>query len=150
MDGSTAFNSTSVGNYLAKRTINQLAGSDAGKAFENYVLMELTAYISYKNLRLPLTYWRTKTGLEVDFIIGLENPLAIEVKLQQRIDRKDLKGLSAFSEETDVSKLIVVSLEGKRRQVSEGGCKIDVLPWRDFLINLWEDRIVSPLSGGTV
>lgn len=63
--------------------------------------MELRAAISYKNLNLAITYWRTKSGLEVDFIIGSENPIACEVKIKNRIDKADIKGLLAFAEGAD-------------------------------------------------
>lgn len=41
-----------------------------GKSFEQFIGMELRAYLSYRRKKLPLTYWRAKSGHEVDFLIG--------------------------------------------------------------------------------
>ncbi len=41
-----------------------------GKSFEQFICMELRAYLSYRRKKLPLTYWRSKNGHEVDFLIG--------------------------------------------------------------------------------
>ena len=46
---------------------------------------------------MSLNYWRTPTGLEVDFI--LDERIAIEVKAKRAISQKDLKGLLALREE---------------------------------------------------
>ena len=40
--------------------------------------MELRSYLSYRRIKKKLTYWRTRTGFEVDFLIG--SSAAIEVK----------------------------------------------------------------------
>ena len=41
-----------------------------GKSFEQFICMELRAYLSYRRKKLPLTYWRSKSGHEVDLLIG--------------------------------------------------------------------------------
>jgi len=54
---------------------HMLAGTQAldrnsnlyGKSFEQFICMELRAYLSYRRKKLPLTYWRSKSGHEVDF-----------------------------------------------------------------------------------
>jgi uncharacterized protein len=45
-------------------------------------------------------YWRTATGMEVDFVIETPNRLLpIEVKASSRVTTADAKGLEAFLEE---------------------------------------------------
>jgi hypothetical protein len=40
------------------------------KALEHFVLMELVAHASYTELEYPIRFWRTKSGREVDFVLG--------------------------------------------------------------------------------
>ena len=60
-----------------------------GKSFEHFILMELIAYQAYKNPELEITYWRTSTGYEVDFILN-DMEVAIEVKTAKRIHETDI------------------------------------------------------------
>ena len=61
-----------------------------GKAFEQFIWMELRAYLSYQRKKLPLTFWRTKHRHEVDFLIGEQ--LAVEVKAKQNREPQRFKG----------------------------------------------------------
>jgi len=58
-----------VANYLARRR-PMLGGSEFGKSFEHYILMELKAYQAYREPEMELSFWRTAAGQEVDFILG--------------------------------------------------------------------------------
>ena len=51
---------------------------------------ELISYSDYVSQE-PLSYWRSTTGFEVDFIIG--DHTAIEVKAKENISPQDLKSL---------------------------------------------------------
>ena len=74
-----------ITNHLAKRGYLQQGSSEFGKAFENWVFHELTAYIAYEKSQLPLSYWRlADSGVEVDFIVGDLN-VAIEVKAKKNL-----------------------------------------------------------------
>ena len=91
------------------------AGSDEfGRAFEHFLIEEVRAYQSYRERFLPLSYWRTSTGLEVDLIIG-ELDAAIEFKARGQIDERDTKGLRALLEDQKVKKAIVVSLDKSQK-----------------------------------
>ena len=80
-----------VTNTLLKRA-NLLPGSELyGRALEQFIFIELRAYLDYTNRHLDLTYWSTLSQLEVDFVIGDE--VAIEVKAKARITKRELKGL---------------------------------------------------------
>jgi predicted AAA+ superfamily ATPase len=104
---------TAVANYLKKFTYHDMEGEEAGKAFEHYIFLELTAYRHLNEKRDQLFYWRIKEGDEVDFII---QNLAIEAKITTPIDRRHLKGLPKFGREFGHS-LHVVSLEPYKREM---------------------------------
>lgn len=121
-----------VANYLARRQ-PQLGSSEFGKAFEHYILMELRAYQAYRNPELSITFWRTSTGQEVDFILG-EKDLALEIKGSHRVHEGDIRTLGALQEDGPVKRCVVVCLEREPRRISKG---IEVLPWRVFIERLW-------------
>ena len=131
-----------VANYLTKRSVTELRGVAAGAAFEHYIFMELVAYNGLKKRRLDFSYWRTKTGLEVDFIIN-QAEIAIEVKINHTVHLQDIKGLLAFCEEHQPKKAIVVSLDAAPRilKINEQ-TSIHILPWNIFLQQLWNDEII--------
>ena len=68
-----------VAGYITKRRIVETKGDVFGKAFEHFIFTQINAYRSYKEKDFPINFWRTKTGLEVDFILDQGNT-AIEVK----------------------------------------------------------------------
>ncbi len=131
-----------VANYLGQQQVTALKGAVAGKSFEHYILMELIAYIGITRKRLDINYWRTKTGLEVDFIIE-QASLAIEVKISTQVHQEDLKGLIAFCEEHPKFKAIVVSQDKNPRDLKVNNqLTIHILPWRGFLEQLWNDELL--------
>ncbi len=121
-----------VSNFLARRQ-PQSQTPEFGKSFEHFILMELKAYQAYQNPELPLYFWRTSTGQEVDFILG-EMDLAIEIKSSARVHEVDSKELEVLEEESKVRKKIIVCLEKQPRLLAN---KIEVLPWKIFLEKLW-------------
>jgi len=131
-----------VANYLAKQPVTALQGENAGKSFEHYIFMELIAWVNMKKKRLDITYWRTKTGLEVDFILG-DALAAIEVKISKQVHQQDLKGLIAFCEEHPKAQAIVVSIDSRPRDlVINPDTTIHILPWDVFLTRLWEGTLI--------
>lgn len=130
-----------VANYLSKQQISALKGIAAGRSFEHYILMELMAYIGLHRKRTNITYWRTKSGLEVDFILGKAD-IAIEVKISEQVHQQDLKGLIAFCEEHPNTQAIVVSQDIRPRilKVNEN-LNISIMPWSAFLNKLWSNEI---------
>ncbi|MFA4926639.1 MAG: DUF4143 domain-containing protein [Candidatus Aminicenantales bacterium] len=127
-----------VAGAIIKRQIIETRGEQFGRAFEHFIFMEIVAYSSYSRINFPVHYWRTKSGLEVDFILG-NGEVAVEVKGQQLVDNAELKSLAAFIEENRPKKAIVVSNEREGRRVGP----IAILPWRTFLDELWAGKIVS-------
>jgi len=121
-----------VANYLARRQ-PKIGSQEFGKAFEHYILMELKAYQSYRNPDMPITFWRTSTGREVDFILG-DKKLAIEIKGTSRIHEGDIGALQALLEDGPVKKCCIVCLEKQPRQLTKN---IEAVPWQMFIERLW-------------
>jgi predicted AAA+ superfamily ATPase len=120
-----------VSGQLQRRVVTDTRGEAFGKAFEEFIHMELCAWQSYAKPDLDIRYWRTKTGHEVDFILS-GGETAIEVK-SGRIDKAELHGINAFIEDAKPKRAFIVSTEKTRRKVGE----ILVIPWREFLEELW-------------
>ena len=99
--------------------------------------MEISAYRSYAGLYFDINFWRTKSGLEVDFVLA-KGDVVIEVKGASRVDNTDLKPMQVFIEEYKPSKAIVVCNE-KEERIYNG---IRIMPWRKFLENLWAGKIL--------
>ncbi len=72
-----------VANYLKGIEVLNRNSTDFGIAFENFIAMEIRSFISYRRIKKKLTYWRTREGVEVDFIIG--SNAAIEVKSTEKL-----------------------------------------------------------------
>ena len=126
-----------VANYLARRE-PKLGSREFGKAFEHFILMECKAYQAYKNPDLPITFWRSSTGQEVDFLLG-DKDLAIEVKGAKRVHEGDIRSLLSLQDDGPVKKSIVVSLEPNPRHIHKS---IEVLPWQTFLKQLWSGKLI--------
>lgn len=129
-----------VANYLAGRQPRP-GSAEFGKAFEHYILMELRAYQAYKKPDLPISFWRTSTGQEIDFILGEKN-VVLEVKGSARVHEFDLRSIFALLEDGPVRKAVVVCLEEEPRIVSG----IEILPWKVFLERLWDGDFAGSLS----
>ena len=125
-----------VVNYLLKRK-EVIAGTEVfGYAFEHFIYMELNAYAHYSQKNFAITFWRTKSKVEVDFVYG-DHQVAIEVKSAAQVQNQHLKNLKTFLEDYTVDKALVVSNEHFPRLVGD----ILTLPWREFLNRLWAGDI---------
>lgn len=102
--------------------------------------MELLAWRAYRERDVPVRYWRTKSGLECDFILGREGSVAIEVKGGADPHPREFKGIRAYVEEHRPRQAFVVCNGDAAKHTSDG---IWVLPWRRFLERLWRDEIAA-------
>lgn len=126
-----------ITNYLLKRG-EIIAGSESyGKAFEHFIFNEIWAHCHYSGLDYSLSYWRTASQIEVDFILG-DHEVAIEVKSTDMANKKHFKGLKAFSEEYRVKNLILVTNDPVPRKSGD----ILILPWRIFLERMWSGELI--------
>ena len=126
-----------VVNTLAYRGNIALKSELFGTAFEHFIAMELRAWLSYRRLDAPLSYWRSTTQFEVDFILG--DQLALEVKGTDLVVDKHLKSLRALKEEGLVKNYGVVSLDADERTTQDN---IHIWPWQIFLQKLWKGDLV--------
>jgi uncharacterized protein len=127
-----------VAGALARRGAIEPGSELWGRALEHFIFMELTAWRDYTR-GLPLSYWRTASQLEVDFILG-EGEVAVEVKATRMAGNHDLRGLRAFREEHHPKRALLVSMDPKPRQTDDG---IEILPWAHFLGELWSGGVVE-------
>ncbi len=80
-----------------------------GMALEGLVLQHLKAWCDYSKGKYQIAYWRTKAGLEVDFIVyGEAGFWAIEVKNNKKVSSKDVRGLLHFQEDYPECKPILL------------------------------------------
>lgn len=121
-----------VAGALTQRRIPLPKGEQFGRAFEHFILMELVAYRSYKELGYPINFWRTKSGLEVDFVLS-GGEVAVEVKGDTRISKRDLHALDSFTTEFKPKHALLVCTEKEERIVGA----VRIIPWRIFLDRLW-------------
>jgi predicted AAA+ superfamily ATPase len=103
-----------VAGAHTKRRLEDERGEAFGRALEHFTLMELNAHAAYRELDYPIQFWRTKSGLEVDFVLG-KGEVAIEVKGTNRVDPRDLRPLVTFVEEHRPAKALVVCTERAER-----------------------------------
>jgi len=101
-----------------------------GAAFETWLLHELLAWRDYLSGE-PISFWRSTSGFEVDFVLG--DHTAVEVKAKENVSAQDLRSLRALAEEKKLKRYVCVSLEARRREVDG----VRLLPWREFLDELW-------------
>lgn len=127
-----------IANYLLKRSKIEQGSEAFGKAFEHLIYQEVYAHSSYSDLNYPISYWRTASQLEIDFVLG-DHEVAIEVKATENANTRHLNGLKKFSEEYPVRKSILISNDPYPRVIDN----IEILPWNIFSQKLWAGEIIG-------
>ena len=108
-----------------------------GAALEGLVAQHLRAWAAYRGNRDGLHFWRTRAGLEVDFVVyGEDSFAAIEVKNSRRVDPKDTRSLREFLVDYPEARACLV-YRGEERIRVRG---IQCVPCADFLMSLHPDR----------
>lgn len=108
--------------------------SEFGHAVEQYVFMELEAWMRYRRIDGEVMFWRTVGGMEVDFVIP--GHYAIDVKAGGSVGRADLKGLREFHRAiADITPVLLCT--EPRPRIIDG---IEILPIRVFLERLWSEK----------
>jgi uncharacterized protein len=104
-----------------------------GAALEGLVAEHLRSWISYQSDQNSLYFWRTRSGVEVDFIIyGEKNFYAIEVKNAKNLNPQDFSGLKSF--QTDCPNAFCLLLYRGNEAIKKGN--ILCLPVEMFLKKL--------------
>ena len=108
-----------------------------GAALEGLVAQHLRAWLAYTQADAKLFFWRTRSGVEVDFVVyGSAGFWAVEVKNASRIRPADLRGLEAFGADYSQADLVLL-YRGTRR---ERRGRVWILPAGEFLRSLDPSR----------
>ena len=99
-----------------------------GLALESLVAQHLRALCQLRANGTQLSFWRTRAGLEVDFVVYGPNLFqAIEVKRAAKVTSADLKGLKAFQADYPEAQCLLLSycpepllIDGIRCEPMEG------------------------------
>jgi predicted AAA+ superfamily ATPase len=105
-----------------------------GVCLEGLVYQHLRAWNDYLDEPNELFFWRTKNGLEVDFIIyGANEFAAIEVKNSCHVDRQDAAPLEAFISDYPEARAFLLYRGERTVQVS---AHVTAIPAESFLMGL--------------
>ncbi len=104
-----------------------------GAGLEGLVAQHLRAWAAYRGEGDALCFWRTKSGVEVDFVVyGPTGFWAIEVKNTARVDRRALRPLAAFREDYPECRPLFVYRGSERLRIADILC----VPCEEFLRQL--------------
>jgi predicted AAA+ superfamily ATPase len=131
------FFDTGIVSRLTRRGPVQPKSELFGRAFEHFLVMEVYAWAAYSESNPGIAYWRTASQLEVDLVLG-DGQVAIEIKSTTAATDHHLRGLRAFRQEYE-ARCYLISLDPRPRLTADG---IHILPWRDFLDQLWNNKII--------
>lgn len=89
---------------------------------EGFAINEIWKQVEYQTLPWKLSYWRAKSGLEVDCIIAEGRRLAaLEVKATERLTPSDIRPMKNFmSLVPEASHGIVLSLDPRSGKIDDG------------------------------
>jgi len=110
-----------------------------GLALEGLVAQHLRNWVLAQNEPHSLSFWRTQTKLEVDFIIyGPRGFWAIEVKRSPNLGPDDARALLAFKEEYPEAQCLFV-IPCKRREVYRD---FPIIPIEEFLLHITPENLI--------
>jgi predicted AAA+ superfamily ATPase len=108
-----------------------------GAALEGLVAQHLRAWVAYSGQEADLSFWRTRSGVEVDFVAyGSSGFWALQVQNSSDIRPADLRPLQAFREDYPESTCLLLYRGSERRRVGDVWC----LPVEEFLRQLHPGR----------
>jgi predicted AAA+ superfamily ATPase len=126
-----------VAHFLAGTESLDRNSVEWGECFDQFILMELKAFSSYRRKNLEINFWRSVDRYEVDFIVN--GKTAIEVKSTKYVTEAHLKGLKAIQQESQIKQCLIVSDDPRERVMGS----IHVIPWRIFLQRLWANQLFA-------
>ena len=120
-----------VRNALLRRPLDRPLDDERGLLLEHLVGLELYQRLDSFLPNASLHHYRTRHGLEVDFVLSFgREAWGIEVKSSRRIHTSMLRGLKGLSyRNPEITRRILVFL-GTRPQLVDG---VEILPLEDFL-----------------
>lgn len=112
-----------------------------GCALEGVVAQHLRAWIAYSSSDAELFFWRTRSGVEVDFVVyGDGEILAIEVQNSAVVRSGDLRALRSFVADYPESRALLL-YRGSESLLIDG---IRCLPVESFLRSLVPSQPIIP------
>lgn len=128
-----------VARALTRRQAEPLSPEERGPLLETWVFHELRAFAHDAGLPGALSYWRTPSGVEVDFIWeGSRRRVGIEVKATPRWRPEFLAGLAALESAQKLDAQFVVTLGPKAMKFG----KVWALPVKEFLNQLYRGEVL--------
>jgi predicted AAA+ superfamily ATPase len=83
-----------IDNGLLRQTSGLGFNVDSGQLYENYFASELMKFIKTDKNAAKLFYYRTRSGMEIDFIIETEQGIiALEVKNREKVTKSDFTAI---------------------------------------------------------
>ena len=117
-----------------------LGNEEKGSLLETVVLNELRAAISYLRLGGEITYYRTQSGKEIDFVWSRGNTnIGFEIKSSDKWQSKFGKYLSQFKQERYINAAYGIHL-GPNSQKHEFGTALSL---KDFMKKLYKGEILK-------
>ena len=102
----------------------------------------LRAFCQLRRQGDSLSFWRTRSGLEVDFVVyGPDLFWAIEVKRSARIDKRDLTGLKAFGVDYPQAERVLLSFAPEPLLIDGIRCE----PLEPWLRKLQPNHLNQPI-----
>lgn len=113
-----------------------------GAGLEGLIFQHLKAWNAYRNNKFDIFFWRSRNGVEVDFILyGEDGIFAVEVKNSDRVRKQDLRSLNEFRSDYPESHTIIL-YRGKERLLKN---RILCLPCDEFLFDLHPDKSIQDI-----
>jgi predicted AAA+ superfamily ATPase len=122
-----------VYHALRPHSIKDSEAEINGAGLEGLVAQHLVAWRDYTQEKHEIFFWRTRSGVEVDFVIlGPLGFWAIEVKNADTVRGADVQGLVSFHEDYPEAKTILL-YRGKERMLKNN---VLCMPCEEFLLGL--------------
>jgi uncharacterized protein len=113
----------------------------AGAALEGLVAQHLRAWVAYSGSAAGLYYWRTRSGVEVDFVVyGPSGFWAIQVQNSAQVRPAALRSLRTFRADYPECKCLLLYRGADRRRIDGIWC----VPVEEFLCDMHPARGLSP------
>lgn len=129
-----------VGVYriLRPRGILDSSAEIEGLALEGLIAQHLRSWVLSQTEPHSLSYWRTETKLEVDFVIyGPRGFFGIEVKRSANLGPDDIRGMLAFKQEYPEAECFFVAPTNYRDNYRG----FPVIPAEEFLLNINREKL---------
>ena len=128
-----------AGVYRALRptSVGDATTEIEGAALEGLIAQHLMAWKDYTYSKHDIAFWRTRSGVEVDFVVfGPLGFWAIEVKNSKNIRPRDVQALVTFQQDYPNAKVLLV-YRGTQRIMKSG---VLCMPCDEFLRNVIPDQ----------